>query len=80
VLAGDASRWIAEVDVPVRLFVGSRDRICDIDFVQRLASGSRHVEVDVWRDAGHHLPLELPTACRAEIFAMVEREREQCVA
>jgi pimeloyl-ACP methyl ester carboxylesterase len=80
VLAGDASRWIDEVDVPLRLLVGSRDRICDIDFVKHLASVSRHVEVDVWRDAGHHLPLELPAACRAEILAFVERERQPFVA
>src|SRR5579862_3518717 len=80
VLAGDPSRWIDEVDVPVHLIVGSRDRTCDIDFVEHLASGWRHVDVDVWRDAGHHLPLEMPAACRAEIAAFVEREHQQFVA
>jgi pimeloyl-ACP methyl ester carboxylesterase len=79
-LAADATRWIDEVDVPLHLVAGTRDRMCDIDFVQHLASRSRNVEVDVWRGAGHHLPLERPAACRAEIAAFVERERQQFVA
>jgi pimeloyl-ACP methyl ester carboxylesterase len=73
VLAGDTYRWLDEIDAPVRLFVGSCDQICDIDFLTRLASATSHVDVEVWNDAGHHLPLERPLACRAEIAAVVER-------
>jgi pimeloyl-ACP methyl ester carboxylesterase len=75
VLAGDANTWLDEIDVPVRLFVGSRDHTCNIDLLTRLASATRHVDVDVWHDAGHHLPLERPLECRTEIAAVVEREQ-----
>jgi pimeloyl-ACP methyl ester carboxylesterase len=72
VLAGDTYGWLHEIDAPVRLFIGSRDPVCDIDLLTRLASATSHVEVEVWNDAGHHLPLERPVACRAEIAAVVD--------
>jgi len=73
VLAGDTYGWLDEVDVPVRLFVGSRDQVCDIDLLTRLASAMSRVELEVWNEAGHHVPLERPLECREEIAEIVER-------
>jgi pimeloyl-ACP methyl ester carboxylesterase len=58
---------------------GSRDQVCDVDLLTRLASAMSRVEVELWNDAGHHLPLERPLACRAEIAAVVERESHSFV-
>jgi len=67
VLAADAARWLDQIDVPVRVIAGSDDPLADIPFLEELAQRHAGLDLAVWPDAGHDLPLTDPTACRAEI-------------
>ena len=67
VLTAEATAWLAELDVPSRFIAGSNDPVTDIGYLEELAHHNPRLRVDVWPDAGHHLPIVNPARCRAEI-------------
>jgi pimeloyl-ACP methyl ester carboxylesterase len=71
VLAADAGRWLASVDVPVLLVAGRRDRVVDVGHLVELARLHDRVSVELWSGAGHGIPLTHPRACAAAIAGVV---------
>lgn len=67
VLAAEAPSWVAEVQVPVRIVAGERDRAIDLGFLEELAATHPHVTLRVVDDGGHDLPLTHPDICIDEL-------------
>lgn len=66
VVAAEASTWLAEISVHVRIVVGSDDEGLDHDYLSELADRHDHVTLDHVR-GGHDVPLAAPAMCLAAI-------------
>lgn len=64
VLAAEASSWLAEITVPVRILAGSDDGGLDHQHLAELADRHAHVTLDQV-PGGHDLPLAAPELCLA---------------
>jgi pimeloyl-ACP methyl ester carboxylesterase len=67
ILAAEGAQWLGATRLPIRLVAGGQDRYLDLDFLKELAGRNTHLQVDVWPDDGHDLPLLLPDRCMATI-------------
>ncbi len=66
-LAAEGDRWLAAAAVPVRMVAGDEDHMVDRPHLARLARRHAGATLASWPGAGHHLPLERPEACLAEV-------------
>jgi pimeloyl-ACP methyl ester carboxylesterase len=66
VLGAEASSWLAEITVPVRILAGSDDDGIDHQYLAELADRHDYVILDHLR-GGHDLPLVAPKLCLATI-------------
>lgn len=75
VLAAEAPAWLADIDVPVRIVAGRRDRAVDLAFLESLTALHEHVSLRIVEDGGHDLPLSHPQLCVDELDAALARAR-----
>lgn len=61
VLAAEAGSWLGNIDAPVTLVAGDRDRVVDAAYL-RLLAGSPTVRFEMWA-GDHHLPLRRSARC-----------------
>lgn len=66
VLTAEASSWLAEIAVPVRILAGRDDDGLDHQYLAELADRHDHVTLDRL-PGGHDLPLAAPEQCLAAI-------------
>jgi len=71
VLTAEATDWLAEIDVPVRVISGNNDPVTDIDYLEELSRHNPRLHLDIWPDAAHDLPIVNPARCRTEIEAVL---------
>lgn len=67
VVAAGAAGWIEDVAVPIHLVAGADDHLLDCTFLHELSERYSHVNLSVWPEAEHELPLTHPAECVAEI-------------
>lgn len=74
ILPAQGELWLREAGVPVRLVLGTKDRVTEARYLERLAArvpGVSWIEV---AGAGHDLPLARPELCVAEIRRVLSVE------
>lgn len=67
VLSAPAAAWLDQLEVPVHVVAGTKDRVVDREFLGQLGSTRRSFTVTWWAGAGHDAPLTDPSRCLAEI-------------
>ncbi len=73
VVSAGAAAALQELCIPVHLVAGAQDAVIDRDFLHDLAGEFAHVELSVWPEAEHELPLTHPARCVREIEHMRAR-------
>ncbi len=59
--SAEASRWLANIHVPVELVAGTEDPVTDLTYLQQLAEKLPHVTLNIRSGADHDLPLTNPS-------------------
>jgi pimeloyl-ACP methyl ester carboxylesterase len=72
IVSAKLSEVLTDLDIPVRLVVGQRDKALDLPFLAGLSTGCSHLSLSIIGDAGHDLPLSHPALCIAELEAAAQ--------
>ncbi len=57
ILAAEARTWIDGIITPVEFIVGADDRAMDVPYLRELAGSYSNVNLRIWPETGHDLPL-----------------------
>ena len=57
ILTGEARGWIGGITTPVEFVIGAGDRAMDVPYLQELAGSHSNVNLRIWPETGHELPL-----------------------
>lgn len=67
ILGAEGSNWLVGASVPTLIIAGTEDRYLDLAFLGELPERRSQLQLQVWSDEGHDLPLTRPDRCLSEI-------------
>ncbi len=71
ILAGEARAWIDGITTPVEFVIGAGDRAMDVPYLQQLADSHSSVNLRIWPETGHDLPLTRSAEAVDVLLALV---------
>ena len=71
ILSGEARAWIDGITTPVEFIVGASDRAMDVPYLQELAASHSNLNLRIWPETGHDLPLTRSVDAVDVLFALI---------
>ena len=71
ILSGEARAWIDGITTPVEFVIGADDRAMDVPYLQELAASHSNLNLRIWPETGHDLPLTRSVDAVDVLFALI---------